>query len=105
MNLNNFQIIFNDNATVFIQTNASKKTTTQLLTKYIILKKFQLEELNLIEFFDAHNYIVKYLPRHFVGISNIISTKNYMIIDLSHLDQSISKVFYSSSFNSTSSKI
>lgn len=87
--MNNFMVILNDYDSIFLSVNTDKHDVEDIVTRYFILKKFKLIDHSLIDFFDHFGYSAVSTIETGAKLEDIISSKNYQIVDITNIDKEI----------------
>lgn len=93
--INNFEIIFDWDIVVFIQTDANKKTAAKILSKYHVLNQLKVLLQNLGDCFKYKGYRFKMISIGSKNFDNMIMNKKYQVIDLSQDKYNKVNPFYS----------
>lgn len=87
--MNNFMVILTDYDSIFLSVNTDKHTVEDIVTRYFTLKKFKLINQSIIDFFDNFGYSAVNTIETGTKLEDIISSKNYQIVDITNLDKEI----------------
>lgn len=87
--MNNFMVILNGYDSIFLSVTTDKHTVENIVTRYFTLKKFKLINQSITDFFDHFGYSAVNTIETGAKLEDIISSKNYQIVDITNLDKEI----------------